>query len=238
MNLAQLKTNFRTLSGRDDLVNDDTTGLVEAFINQGCRQLDRMGENQKTWGVHFTSASVGSFHVSFPYCRAVKEVWVRTTEATWQLKKKPLQNIIAEYLASNDDIENGTPLYYSPTITRRIPEDVSITGFSSFLTYMDTSTDLDHEHNAIIFNIPTDTTLLVEIRGLFYSKELVNEDDENYWSVNHPFTLLKAALRELEIFNQNKTKTDQWTEALMRDLDTINKDLVEELIAETDQMNG
>ena len=64
------------------------------------------------------------------------------------------------------------------------------------------------------------------------------DSDENYWTVMHPLTLLKAALRELEIFNQNKTKTQLWNAEMGSDLVDINKDLVEEIIAEKDKMEG
>jgi hypothetical protein len=49
-------------------------------------------------------------------------------------------------------------------------------------------------------------------------------------------TLLKASLRELEVFNQNATKVELWEKALMIELADINKDLIHELIAEADNM--
>jgi L-ribulose-5-phosphate 3-epimerase UlaE len=50
--------------------------------------------------------------------------------------------------------------------------------------------------------------------------------------------LLKSALRELEVYNQNKTKIATWTEAILIDAKSVGMDLVEELIAEVDQMEG
>lgn len=232
MNLLGIRKHFRTLSGRYDLVDDDVSGTTNFLINQACRYLDRITEMQKTWGVHFSEAAVDDFKVAIPYCRAIKEVWLATATERWQLEKKNIQDLIVEYLASAPT--SGDPLYYSPTLTRRIPDGVDITAFAAYMNYMDTSTDLDHNHNAIVILPPTDAKLLVEVRGFFYSKELVLDTDENYWTTVHPLTLLKASLRELDIFNQNQGKTKLWNEALETEITNINKDLVEELVAEVD----
>lgn len=232
MNLLAIRKHFRTLSGRYDLVDDDVSGTTNLLINEACRNLDRLTEMQKTWGVHFVEAPANSFRVAIPYCRAIKEVWLATATERWQLEKKNIQDLIVEYLSSAPTA--GTPLYYSPTLTKRIPEGVDISAFSAYMNYMDTSTGLDHNHNAIVILPPTDVTLLVEVRGFFYSKELVLDTDQNYWTTVHPLTLLKASFRELDIFNQNQGKTKLWNEALASEIDNINKDLVEELVAEVD----
>jgi len=236
MNLLEIKKHFRTLSGRYDLVDDDVSGTVDFLINEACRYLDRLTEHQKTWGSHFVQLGVDAFSVSIPYCRAIKEVWVSSTTERWQLEKQKLQEMIATYLSSQPD--SGTPLYYSPVITRKIPEDADLSAFSTYLQYLDTSVNLDHNHNAILITPPSDTILVVEVRGFFYSKELVTSDDTNYWATVHPLTLLKAALRELEVFNQNQSKVKGWDDALGIELENINKDLVSEIIAEVDQIEG
>jgi hypothetical protein len=235
MDLFAIRRHFRSLSGRYDLIDDDPTGLAAFFINSASRYLDRATEHQKTWGVHFEEIAADAFHADIPFCRAVKEVWVSNDQnERYQLEKMDIQDIIRSYLSSTP--ESGEPLYYSPVITRRIPEGVDISAFSSYLTYTDTQTDLDNDFNAIVIVPPTDASLLVEVRGLYYSKELVNDADENYWTVVHPLTLLKAVMRELEIFNQNKSKTAAWDRALAIEIQNINQDLVEELIAEVDEM--
>lgn len=238
MNFAQIKGMLRTLSGRYDLVDDDPAKTIDTIINSASRFLDRISENQKSYGVHFVAMLTDAFKVSIPYCRSIKEVWIASTTARWQLDKKPVQDIIVEYLSSNDEVESGTSTYYAPTVTRKIPEDANLTSFSTYMTYMDTSVDIDHEHNAIVVVPPTDEDVMVEVRGLFYSKAFSDDDDENYWSVNHPTLLVMAALRELEVFNQNKSKVDAWTEAIVTYTTPIEKDLVDEDISEIDQMEG
>lgn len=236
MNLLDIRKHFRTLSGRYDLVDDDVSGTTNFLINEACRYLDRITEMQKTWGVHFVEAPVNSFRVAIPFCRAIKEVWLATNTERWQLEKKNIQDLIVEYLSSAPT--SGTPMYYSPTLTRRIPEGVDITAFAAYMNYMDTSTNLGHNYNAIVILPPTDVKLLVEVRGFFYAKELVVDADQNYWTAIHPLTLLKATMRELDVFNQNQGKVKLWNEALEVEVKNINMDLVEELIVEIDQMES
>jgi len=235
MDLFGIRRMFRGLSGRYDLADDDTVGIVNFMINEACRNLDRLTEHQKTWGVHFELAAIDAFKVDIPYCRSIKEVWVGdSSENRWQLTKMNLQDIIYTYLRATPD--SGEPSYYSPVITRKIPVDADLSAFSAYMNYMDTSTDLANNFNAVVILPPTSAELLVEVRGLYYSNELVEDADENYWTTVHPLTLLKAVMRELEVFNQNRTKTQAWDEALGNEVLNINKDLVEEIVSEVDEM--
>lgn len=236
MDLVGIRNNFRALSGRYDLVDDDPARTIDLIINEACRTLDRLTEHQKTWGSHFAQLTAGSYHIQIPYCRSIKEVWISSTTERWQIEKKDLQDLIVDYLSGTPT--NGTPLYYSPVITRKIPDDADLTLFSSYLIYMDTSVISDHNYNAIVVLPPADQTLVVEVRGFYYSKELVLDTDENYWTTVHPLTLLKAAMRELEVFNLNRSKIEIWDKALGTELDAISKDLVQEIISEIDELEG
>jgi hypothetical protein len=104
------------------------------------------------------------------------------------------------------------------------------------MAFLDTITNLSHSYNGIVIVPPASVNTLIEVRGYYYSSELSDPDDQNFWSVVHPMTLLKASLRELEVFNQNATKVELWEKALMIELADINKDLIHELIAEADNM--
>jgi len=62
MNLLQLRTKFRSLSGRFDLVNADfTDNGADFFINEGRKYLDRLDETQKSWASCFRFVEVGQF---------------------------------------------------------------------------------------------------------------------------------------------------------------------------------
>ena len=66
MNLLQMRTKSRELSGRFDLVNSDfSDNGMDFFINEGRKFLDRLDETQKSWASCFRILTVGQFSVSF-----------------------------------------------------------------------------------------------------------------------------------------------------------------------------
>lgn len=240
MNLLQLRTKLRELSGRFDLVNSDfSDNGADFFIYEGQKHLDCLNETQKSWASCFRFIDVGRFSASVPYCRAIKEVWAASTTARWQLEKKNIQDLINEYLLGlPSERENGTPLYYSPTITRYIPENVDIASFESYIGWVDIPSGNAHECNSILMNVPTNEKIVVEVKGLYYQRQLVNDEDENYWSVNHPGLLIMAAQRMMEVFNRNTQGVNDWDNAIKEYNNQLGLDLVEELIAEVTEMEG
>jgi len=170
MNLLQLRTKLIELSGRFDLVTDAAGGDysdngADFFIYEGQKHLDRLNETQKSWASCFRFIDVGRFSASVPYCRAIKEVWAASTTARWQLDKKNIQDLIEDYMLSiPSERTNGTPLYYSPTITRHVPEDAEVADFESYLGWVDVPTGNAHEYNSILINVPVDEKIVVEVK--------------------------------------------------------------------------
>lgn len=242
MNLLQLRTKLINLSGRFDLVIDTTDYAdngADFFIYEGQKHLDRLNETQKSWASCFRVVEVGFCAVQFPYCRAVKEVWAMSTTERWQLEKKNLQDLITGYLADIPSARNtGTPLYYSPGLTRYIPEGETADSFESFIGWVEVPAGDAHEYNTVLLNVPTDEQIALDIKGLFYSMELVNDTDENHWSTAHPGLLIMSALRMMEVFNRNTQGVNDWDNAISKYNTQLGMDLVEELIAEVSQMGG
>lgn len=240
MNFLQMRLKLRELSGRFDLVDPAGVDLGAGFfINEGRKFLDRLDETHKSWGTAFRFLDVGKYAIQFPYCRAIKEVWAASTTERWQLEKKNIQDLINGYLLDiPSDRTTGTPEYYSPCITRIVPENQPINTIESFLGWVDIPAGNAHEYNSILVNVPTDTKLTIMINGLFYSAELVNDTDENQWSVSHPLLLYMAAMREIEVVNRNTQGVKDWEGAIGTDTKSLGSDLVEELIAEVSEMEG
>jgi len=240
MNLLQLRAKLRELSGRFDLVNDDfSDNGADFYIYEGQKHLDRMNETQKSWASCFRFIGIGKFAVQFPYCRAVKEVWAASTSARWQLEKKNLQDLITGYLTGLPSGRNtGTPLYYSPGITRYIPENASVEDFESFVGWVDIPAGNAHEYNTVIVNVPAEEKLSIEVKGLFYTAQMVNDEDENHWSVAHPMLLIMATQRMMEVTNRNTQGVNDWDNSIREYNNGLGMDLVEELISETNQMEG
>ena len=240
MNLLQLRTKLRELSGRFDLVNPDyTDNGADFFINEGSKYLDRLTETQKSWATFPVLLALGDYLVKFSYCRAIKEVWVATTTAQWQLTKKRLQDIQADYgrgLIST--LGPGTPLYFSPAISRYIPEDATPVELAVFAPYIEIPTGITGDMNAVILNVPTSEAMTVSVKGLFYSAELIGDTDKNYWSEVHPLILYMAAMRAAEVVNRNRQGVNDWATAIATEVSQLGMDLVDEIISEQDQMEG
>ncbi len=240
MNLLQLRTMFRNLSGRFDLVNEDfSDNGADIYINEGRKFLDRLDETQKSWASCYRLLEVNRFSVSFPYCRAIKEVWAASTSARWQLEKVSLQNLMEGYLTGLPSSRTaGTPLYYSPCITRYSPEDATVEDIEAFIGFVEIPAGNAHEYNSVIVNVPTSEKLTITVNGLFYSMELVEDEDKNYWSEVHPMLLYMSAMRYIEITNRNTQGVNDWTSSIAIEMKQLGMDLVEELIAEVSQMEG
>jgi len=238
--VSDIGQKFREISGRFDLVNDDgSDNGADFFIYEGQKFLDRLNETQKSWAVCYRFVDVGFYRAHFPYCRAIKEVWATSSSNRWQLRKKSLQDLISEYMSELPSSRTpGTPLYYSPGITRYIPEDETADNFESFVGWVEIPSGNAHEYNMVLLNVPTNEKLALEIKGLFYTKQLINDEDENYWSVNHPLLLIMAAMRQLEVVNRNTQGVNDWSNAIAVEMKQLGMDLVEELIAETSCMEG
>jgi len=240
MDLLQLRTKFRSLSGRFDLVNADfSDNGADFFINEGRKYLDRLDETQKSWASCFRFLNIGKFSVSFPYCRAIKEVWAATAEARWQLEKKSLQDLTAGYLAGLPSSRGtGSPLYYAPCIVRYVPENAEAGDIEAFAGFTDVEAGNYHEYNSILVSAPASEKIMIDIRGLFYSMELTEDTEKNYWSEVHPMILIMSAMRQAEIVNRNTQGVNDWTNAITVELRQLGMDLVEEMIAEVNQMEG
>lgn len=236
MNLEQIRTTLGDLSGRTDLA-EENTDLADFFINEGSKYLDRNSETQKTWANNYSYLAVNSWYVQIPFCRAFKEVWLSSTTAKWQLEKISLNDMMSELLTTKVSLlSSGSPCYYCPAITRNVPEGSPLP--TDITDYSDILSTTGSAYNAILVAPVPNESLLVNALGIFYSKTLTLETDENYWSVVHPSLLIQAALREIEIFNRNSTGVKDWESAITSTLDGINKDLVEEQITDVDQMEG
>jgi hypothetical protein len=240
MNLLEIRRMFRQLSGRYDLVNDDgSDNGANLFINEGRKYLDRLDETQKSWASRFLWLQIGLWGVSFEDCRAIKEVWAATSSERWQLEKMRLQDIKSEYMTNlPSNREAGETLYYAPCLTRYIPENAQVGAIESFVGWVDIPSGNAELYNSIIVYPPCTELLSLEITGLFYSRALSLDADYNFWSVAHPLLLFKAAMREIEIINRNTQGVNDWESAIRADMTGLGFDLVEQLIAEIDQMEG
>lgn len=234
MDLDDIRNQFVSLSGRYDLADSDGIDTLNLLVNSASKFLDRLTEVQKTPATCYKYLPINGWNVQFPYCRAVKEVWVANLDFRWELDKVPLDWMITELM--NQKVANltqGPPRFYAPLLTRivdSIPTDIN--------NYIDTIVSQGQQYNAVLILPIPDIQLLVSVVGFFYSDNLVLDTDTNFWTDSNPGILIKAIFRELEVFNQNAERVAAWEKVITTELDGLNKDLVEEMIADIDQMEG
>jgi hypothetical protein len=241
MNLLQIRTKFRQLSGRFDLVTPAYADSGADFlIKAGQDFLDRVGPFSKAVGRYFYTIPLGFNKVIFGRCRAINEVWAATTDARWQLEKISIQDFRDAYPEVPSALSPGAPLVYTPAYLRMVPDPsqvpVAIPG--GYIGYADVMFAGDHLYNGVLIGPPVDQQMMIEVWGLFYSTELLADTDESFWTVAHPDTLLYAAFYKMEVFNRNTQGAKDWLNAINADSMGIDKDIVEEEISGISAMEG
>jgi hypothetical protein len=242
MDLLQIRRKFVQLSGRYDLVVDATDYAdngADFFINAGQMYLDRLGTHTKSQARYWGTLSAGDYYLNITRARAVKRIWVSTTDQKWEVVKKDIVSIKNYYDKPPADLDDGRPLYYAPTVLRNIPEEsdkIIIDDFGG--TSTDEIVDEHYLYHGIVLYPPADETYRAEVWGLFYTNELSGDDDESWWSVVHPIALVMGAMREMEAMYRNTEGVKDWERAVLAEIIGLDKDLVEEDIAAIDQIEG
>jgi hypothetical protein len=68
--------------------------------------------------------------------------------------------------------------------------------------------------------------------------ELEDDDDENFWALNQPDLVVKAALQRMEVSYRNTAGANDWMVSLRQDLIDLDMELIEEAAADADEMEG
>lgn len=243
MNLSTLRAQFEEVSGRSDLVNSDgSDNGANFYIQAGQKYLDRRSNFTKHVGRIFFNISAGDYAAVFQHCRAVHKVFVADADERVELTKVDYDTLRGKTYYPDDysQIDQAQPVYYSPAFLRLAndPSQTLSSGGQGVASLLDVSPGTDYEYNGVIFLPPADQAYTLEVRGLFYSTPLTADTDESYWSVAEPQVLLKAAMRELEVFYRNTEGVKDWTAAIEADLFGLDSDGVEEGIADVTQMEG
>jgi len=243
MNLKELRTQFVKRNGRYDLVVDSTDWVdngADFYINAGQRYIDRLDTVHKSSGRTFVELAGGSYYATFPFCRAVQEVWVLDGDGQKKLEKVDYDKLRGYYADRQSQIGTGEPTYYFPAGIRLVPESdrLTIDELDSMIDWTHVIIDPSYNYNGVMLFPPADGAYTLEIAGLFYSPELSSDADTSFWGTVHPEILLMAANRQLEIDYRNTAGVKDWEMAIQQEILGLGKDLVEEHIAEVNQMGG
>lgn len=226
MNLLQIRKQFVKQSGRYDLVKDQEKyedDGADFFIRAGQKFLDTLLDKPKSSAVHEETLSAGDFTIKLGNARAIKNVYFSNDDGVEYLIKKSLKWLREEYGEDSQlaDVDQGTPAYYSLSRIRK----------------NNTDDEEDSVKKGIIFMPPTDKEITLHVEGLFFSPELKENSDVNWWTETYPHTMVQAGLYMLERFYRNSQGMRDHLEAILKDLEGIDFDVVEEEIAGTDIMD-
>jgi len=239
MTLVELRRKFVELSGRYDLVSSTSSWAdsgANFFINAGQNYLDRLVTVPETKASIFYTLSTDQYSLIFQQrCRAILEVWINDDESRVLLEKCSLKDIKEYYAGQVTTIESGQPLYYTPVNTRALDAAAQYS-IGNFLSLDYSSPGINSATRGILITPPTDVYRTVEIVGMFNQAVLSTDTQENYWTLEVPELLLKAALYQLETFYRNTEGANDWLRAIQLEVDGLDKDNVEEEISDLDDM--
>jgi hypothetical protein len=232
MNLLEVRQKFIKLSGRADLATTSTGSTelhdvdngADFFINAAVRLLDREQENTTTESWFEKNISAGEFLVELTSCRNISQIWFVNSEGIeTKLEWKSFEELRVDYpeLGSTDV---GVPYNWARYPNVRNPLQL----FEG--ARLDTT--------SILIMPPTDAAITVKIYGKFYSAKLVNNMDENFWSMNHEDILVMATLREIEGFYRNTEGYNDFDRITGKKLRGIDVDLASIDAADAMEMEG
>jgi hypothetical protein len=237
MKLSEIRTHFIKFSGRYDLENSDNSDNgANFFINAGQRFLDRRIDFRKTDGKVYRKVATDSWYLTVQNCRTIEHIWASDDEERWELEMKSLLWLNNEYADVTSDTTSKDPLYWAPSNIRGV-DTVDMNNLGTFFN-LAMKEAANEDYTGIVFLPPPDEAMVLEIWGKFYTPELKDDDDESYWSVVVPETLIQAALYRLEIFYRNTSGANDWLSAIEVDLLDIDKDKVQEDTENVDQLEG
>lgn len=220
MTLEEIRQKFVELSGRYDLADRDN-----GYADQGAnwhiqRGQDYLDEHiDLLWAMKRAEVAVdeGDFSLRVPRIRSVRHVLVEKGEDVWELRYVRRHQLKSEVLLS--EVSQSRPVVFSVGISR----DGSISQPSD-------------QQRLIAFGPPADQAYTFHVEGLFYSAELVDDDDWSWWSTHYPETLIQAAYMSLERFNRNRAGIQDHLTVIEEDLRGLEFDQVDEQSHNLDQL--
>lgn len=241
MNLKEVRQAFVRQTGRYDLVVDTTDWVdngADFYIQRGSRHLDRTVTTHFSKAKHYEDAAVDTWYKVFQECRAILDVWVANDEYRKRLEKRDVDTFREYYNEPPASIDSGVPTYYTPALLRTHPQ-ASTMYLEKFVdTTISESTKYDYEYNGVMWMPPTDEAIIVEVQGLWYCKNMTENTDNNYWSVNHPEVLIMAACYMLELIYRNTEGAKDWLAGIKTITKGIEDDFIEEEISAITEMDG
>jgi len=119
MNLAELTMRFRSLSGHEELTDDE----IRFFLNSGQDWIDMQVNSKATFGSHPVDIAADDITATFTRCKSVEAVEIfDADDGRSELEPTTLQNIRDEYAAPLSDLTTGIPVKWAIAALRLSPD--------------------------------------------------------------------------------------------------------------------
>lgn len=236
MDLVSIRQKFCEISGRYDLVVDVTDWAdngADYFIQQGQDMIERLSAIvPETEGRIWETIAIGSYYLTFQKrTRVIKEVWANNDEERFRLEKISWEDLKEYYSDISSGIENGDPAYYCSAKLREVDAtDKDATG-----TFLNCTLANSKDFRGLLILPPVDEAYDIEVVGNFYQELLEEDVDENFWTIEHPGVLVKAAIYQCQLTYKSKRKLDSLLDSIKDDITEISKDVVEESLEDFEQ---
>lgn len=239
MNLKELRTQFIKLSGRYDLVvnvTDYADNGADFHIQAGQKYLSKLVKVPENESSNYYPLGANEYSIQFEQpVRSIESVFINSASERWELTKAPLKDIKSAYYRSDETSE--APSHYAVASMRSIEPDAA-NDLGTFINLIRDGDDADYSVRGLVIVPPADQAYTIEVNGKFEQKKLTLDSDKNWWSEEHPSLLIMAAMRNVEIFHRNREGVADWDASLAAEITLLERDAVEEEVADIDQMEG
>ena len=210
MTLEQLRDRLVRESGRLELDDEapDGTKYADLHINAGSKYLDLIQEKSLEPGNFRGILHANEISPEIPRCRAIEEVYVLKENSWVRIRKLQPAELVERY-PQVDRTPVSFPLYWTPMKLSKVGTTAFPESFSLFNT--------SYQYYTLSLLPAAREESEMSVFGRFYSEDLIDDGDTNFWSTNHGELLLLASLRNVESFNRNQSGVRDY-EQFMRPL--------------------
>lgn len=260
MNLLTVRQEFETMSGRHDLVNSDgSDNGANSYIREGADYLDRNLVHSNSFATHLFPLPVGSFFCGIRRCMAISRVYYNTSDGRIELMHKPeswvrkrnafFNAASSEFAPSTNFVaptaSRGAPSFWCLNTLRLSPDNLNALFTDAFTgnygadgrMYGDT-----YDLKSVMLAPANETAGTLEVYGHFFQPLLEDDDngikDRNYWTIQHPKLLARAATFWMEADRRNSQGFADKMTGLSEAIRSIRQELAHQSSAVNTQMKG
>ena len=234
MSLEVVKELFEEVTGRHDLVISTNNVNAVWLINQGIRWLEKTYPLKNTSSTYKVDLAADTWYIRLNHCQTITSVWVTDSDKDrTKLEVRSKSYMLSNYGEEFGELDTGKPIDYCPTVNRAALSTQTSTydSYASDLTSM-------KDYNGLIVLPPADETYSLLIEGEFFSEDLVDDDDENFWTENCPMATALAASLMLDFVYRGKEGASAGKSNIYDLIEGDLKNVVWEEAATADQGKG